>query len=100
MVLVTRARKRQVFIGHIMRREGLEHLMSSWKLEGKQDWGRHKEQMIYSLAAWLNKEKTMFVVLETRYRRIWKLRHQHHEAGHLIIIIINIIQSSSFLPLF
>ena len=45
--LVNRIRKQQAtFVGHILRRKGLEHLVITGKMEGRRGRGRQREQMI------------------------------------------------------
>ena len=53
------------FFGNIMRRDGLEPPTTIGKLEGKQGKGRQIKQMIESLAAWMNIEKTTSVISPT-----------------------------------
>ncbi|GFO27491.1 endonuclease-reverse transcriptase [Plakobranchus ocellatus] len=50
--LVSPIRKRQAtFLGHLMRREKLEHLVRTGKFEGKR--GRQREKIMDGLATWL-----------------------------------------------
>ena len=50
--LVNRIRKQQAtFVGHMLRRKGLEHLVITGKIEGRRGRGRQREQIIDSLAA-------------------------------------------------
>ena len=52
--LVRKIRKQQTtFSGHVMRREGLEHFLTSGKLDRKRSKGRQREKMLYSLKSWL-----------------------------------------------
>ncbi|GFO28947.1 UDP-glucuronosyltransferase 2a1-like [Plakobranchus ocellatus] len=52
--LVRTIRKRQAtFLGHVMRREKLEHLVTTGKLEGKRSRGRQREKITDGLATWL-----------------------------------------------
>ncbi|GFO17488.1 hypothetical protein PoB_004399300 [Plakobranchus ocellatus] len=52
--LVRTIRKRQTtFLGHIMRREKLEYLITTGKLEGKRSRGRQREKITDGLATWL-----------------------------------------------
>ena len=76
---------------HITRREGLEHLIITGKLEGGQGRGRMREQMIDSLAAWVNrnfKKHSICNFCVQGLRSLERHGHQHLEAGQLIIIII------------
>ncbi|GFO40052.1 hypothetical protein PoB_006655700 [Plakobranchus ocellatus] len=52
--LVRTIRKRQATVlGHVMRREKLEHLVTTGKLEGKRSRGRQREKITDGLATWL-----------------------------------------------
>ncbi|GFO06013.1 endonuclease-reverse transcriptase [Plakobranchus ocellatus] len=49
-----RKRKRQsTSLGHVMRREKLEHLVTTGKLQGKRSRGRQREKITDGLATWL-----------------------------------------------
>ncbi|GFR85165.1 endonuclease-reverse transcriptase [Elysia marginata] len=52
--LINRIRKRQAtFVGHIMRRDGLENLLTTGKLEGGRGKGRQREKMLDGLTSWM-----------------------------------------------
>ena len=71
--LFNRIRKQQAtFVGHILRRKGLEHLVITGKMEGRRGRGRQREQMIDSLAAWMNIDKTASAISEAKDRAVWK----------------------------
>ena len=71
--LVNRIRKQQAtFVGHILRRKGLEHLLITGKMEGRRGRGRQREQMIDSLAAWMDIDKTASAILAAKDRAVWK----------------------------
>ena len=71
--LFNRLRKQQAtFVGHILRRKGLEHLVITGKMEGRRGRGRQREQMIDSLAAWMNIDKTAPAISEAKDRAVWK----------------------------
>ena len=56
--LVNRIKKQQAtFVGHILRRKGLGHFVISGKMEGRRGRGGQWEQMIDSLAAWMDIER-------------------------------------------
>ncbi|GFN79998.1 endonuclease-reverse transcriptase [Plakobranchus ocellatus] len=56
--LVRTIRKRQAtFLGHVMRREKLEHLITTGKLEGKRSRGRQREKITDVLTTWLGPGK-------------------------------------------
>ena len=68
--LVNRVRKQQAtFVGHILRREGLEHLVITGKMEGRRG---QREQMIDSLAAWMDIDKTESAISAAKDRAVWK----------------------------
>ena len=65
--LISRLRKRQAqFVGHIMRRDGLENLITTGKLEGRRARGRQREKILDGLATWMEKDKTTDMLLFTR----------------------------------
>ena len=71
--LVNRIRKQQAtFFGHILRRKGLEHLVVTGKMEGRRGRGRQREQMIDSLAAWMDIDKTASAISTAKDRAVWK----------------------------
>ena len=71
--LVNRIRKQQAtFVGHILRRKGLEHLVITGKMEGRRGRGRQREQMIDSLAAWMDMDKTASAISAAKDRAVWK----------------------------
>ncbi|GFR72916.1 endonuclease-reverse transcriptase [Elysia marginata] len=52
--LIKTIRKRQAtFLGHVMRREKLEHLITTGKLDGKRGRGKQREKMMDGLKRWL-----------------------------------------------
>ncbi|GFR62471.1 UDP-glucuronosyltransferase 2A1-like [Elysia marginata] len=56
--LMTKIQKRQAkFVGHVIRRNQLEHLVTTGKFDGKRGRGRPREKMLDSLADWMNIEK-------------------------------------------
>ena len=53
-------RKKQLqFLGHIMRKEGLENLMLIGYIEGKRDKGRQRQAYLGSLSRWLEARVTV-----------------------------------------
>ena len=71
--VVNRIIKQQAsFVGHILRRKGLEHLVITGKMEGRRESRRQMEQMIYSLAAWMDIGKTASVISAAKDRAVWK----------------------------
>ncbi|GFS11194.1 hypothetical protein ElyMa_003079600 [Elysia marginata] len=71
--LINRIRKRQAsFVGHIMRREELENLFTTGKLEGGRGKGRRREKMLDGLTSWMKAERVTELLLATRDRNVWK----------------------------
>ena len=71
--LVNRIRKQQaMFVGHILRRKGLEHLVITGKMEGRRGRGRQREQMIDSLAARMDIDETALAISAAKVRAVWK----------------------------
>ena len=71
--LVNKNRTRQTtFFGHVMRRERLEHLITTGMMEGKRSRGKQREKMTNGLANWLGAGKVVEILKATRDRGIWK----------------------------
>ena len=72
-LLIKNIRKRQAtFFGHVMRREKLEHLVTTGKLDGKRSRGRQREKMIDGLTTWLNAESVIETLASTKDRAVWR----------------------------
>ena len=66
-------RKRQSkFFGHVMRRKGLEHLVTTGMVNGRRGRGRPREKMIDRLSLWLKVEKPTLVMRHTCNREGWR----------------------------
>ena len=73
IILVNKIRTRQTtFFGHVMRREKLEHLITTGMMEGKRSRGKQREKMTDGLANWLGAGKVVEILKATRDRGIWK----------------------------
>ena len=72
--LVNKIRTRQTtFFGHVMRREKLEHLITTGMMEGKRSRGKQREKMTDGLVNWLGAGKVVEILKATRNRGImWK----------------------------
>ena len=71
--LVNKIRTRQTtFFGHVMRREKLEHLITTGMMEGKHRRGKQREKMTDGLVNWLGAGKVVEILKATRDRGIWK----------------------------
>ncbi|GFR98808.1 eukaryotic translation initiation factor 3 subunit F [Elysia marginata] len=54
MSLMNRIRRSQAkFVGHIMRREGLENLITTGRMEGKKSRGIQREKMLDGMTSWM-----------------------------------------------
>ena len=56
------------FSGHVMRREKLEHLITTGMMEGKRSKGKQREKMTDGLVNWLGAGKVVEILKAT----IWK----------------------------
>ena len=71
--LVNKIRTRQTtFFGHVMRREKLEHLITTGMMEGKRSRGKQREKMTDGLVKWLGAGKVVEILKASRDRGIWK----------------------------
>ena len=71
--LVNKIRTRQTtFFGHVMRREKLEHLITTGMMKGKRSRGKQREKMTDGLVNWLGTGKVVEILKATRDRGIWK----------------------------
>lgn len=72
-MLINKIRKRQAnFFGHFMRKESLEHRITTAKIDGKRSRGRQREKITDSLAAWIDVRSTMEMLRTTQDRDVWK----------------------------
>ncbi|GFR85197.1 endonuclease-reverse transcriptase [Elysia marginata] len=76
--LMTKIRKRQAkFVGHVLRRNQLEHLVTTGKFDGKRGSGRPREKMLDSLADWMNIEKPSEMIRKMSCRDGWRSLISH-----------------------
>ncbi|GFO36016.1 hypothetical protein PoB_006252100 [Plakobranchus ocellatus] len=72
-LLISKIRKRQAtFFGHVMRREGLENLVTTGMLEGKRSRGKQREKLIEGLTDWLKAGKSLEAIEATKDRKKWR----------------------------
>lgn len=72
-LLINKIRKRQAqFFGHFMRKESLEHRVTTAKIDGKRSRGRQREKITDSLAAWMEVKSTTELLRVTQDRDVWK----------------------------
>ena len=70
--LVQKIRKQQAtFFGHVMRKEGLEHFLTTGKLDRKRSKRRPREKMLDSLKSWLDAGRVTDMMLAARDRDVW-----------------------------
>jgi len=71
--LINRVRKRQAkFIGHDIRRDGLEHLVPTGMLEGKRSRGRHRVKILDGLTSWLGAQRVTEILSTMKDREAWR----------------------------
>ncbi|GFO10081.1 endonuclease-reverse transcriptase [Plakobranchus ocellatus] len=71
--LMSRIRRRQAkFVGHIMRREGLENLVTTGRMEGKKSRGRQREKMLDGMTSWMGTKRVTDALSESWDRESWK----------------------------
>ncbi|GFO37552.1 retrovirus-related pol polyprotein line-1 [Plakobranchus ocellatus] len=70
---IYRIRRRQAkFVGHIMRREGLENLVTTGRMEGKKSRGRQREKMLDGMTSWMGTKRVTDALSESWDRESWK----------------------------
>ncbi|GFN95947.1 RNA-directed DNA polymerase from mobile element jockey [Plakobranchus ocellatus] len=71
--LVRTIRKRQAtFLGHVIRRGKLEHLVTTGKFERKRSRGRQKEKIMDGLVTWLGPGKVSDTLAAVKDRDLWR----------------------------
>ena len=55
-----------------MRREKMEHLVTTGMLEGKRSRGRQREKVLDSLASWLRATDVLEMLKATKDRDVWR----------------------------
>ncbi|GFN76223.1 endonuclease-reverse transcriptase [Plakobranchus ocellatus] len=64
--LMNRIRRRQAkFVGHIMRREGLENFVTTGRMEGKKSRGRQREKMLDGMTSWMGTKRVTDALSES-----------------------------------
>ncbi|GFR69648.1 hypothetical protein ElyMa_000306100 [Elysia marginata] len=59
-------------VGHVIRRNQLEHLVTTGKFDGKRGRGRPRAKMLDSLADWMNIEKPSEMIRKMSCRVGWR----------------------------
>ena len=71
--MMTNIRKRQSkFFGHVMRRNKMEQLLTTGKIEGVRSRGRQRHTILDSLAEWMHADSTVNIIKETWDRDRWR----------------------------
>ncbi|GFN78083.1 LINE-1 retrotransposable element orf2 protein [Plakobranchus ocellatus] len=71
--LVRTIRKRQAtFLGHVIRRGKLEHLVTTGKFEEKRSRGRQREKIMDGLATWLGSGKVSDILAAVKDMDLWR----------------------------
>ncbi len=65
-------RRQAEFLGHVMRKGKLEHLLTTGKVEGKRNRGRQRIKIKEGIAAWLGRS-TAEMFVDARDREKWKV---------------------------
>ena len=80
--LLCTIRKRQLeFFGHVMRKEEIENLVVTGKINGKRDRGRQRVTFVKSLSNWMNTPSTK--IIQTSKNRVdWKIMVTNALSGH------------------
>ena len=65
-------RRQSQFLGHVMRRGGLENIVTTGKIEGKRDRGRQREKMLDGLKAWHDAESSETIFKCITNRGLWR----------------------------
>ncbi|GFR77827.1 endonuclease-reverse transcriptase [Elysia marginata] len=71
--LIKTIRKRQAtFLSHVMRREKLEHLITTGKLDGKRGRGKQREKMMDGLKRWLGSGSSTETMTAMGHQELWR----------------------------
>ena len=71
--LINRISKHQAnFFGHVMKREKLEHLVTTGMIKGKHSRGKQLDKMLDGLRKWLRVRRVREALKATRFRDLWK----------------------------
>ena len=57
--------------GHFMRKESLEHLTMTAKLDGKKNRGRQREKITDGLMSWVGLKTTIYLLRASKDRNVW-----------------------------
>ena len=72
--LLNNTHKRKAkFIGHVLRKEKLKHLITTGKLDGRRGRGRQREKILDKLTRWMRTEGAAETITAARDREKWRL---------------------------
>ena len=60
------------FLGHVLRRTQLEHLITTGKIKGRRDRGRQREKLLDGLVLWHGRSSPTELIDNTRDRESWR----------------------------
>ena len=76
--LIREIRRRQSkFVGHIMRRNKLENLVTTGKIEGKRTRGRQRSKFLDGLATWHGRDRNTELIHDSGDRVKWRNMTAH-----------------------
>jgi hypothetical protein len=71
--LFNKIKQRQCrFIGHVIRGEGMENLVTTGKIPGKRDRGRQREKILDGVCRWLGVKDNKDIFSDVRDRTRWR----------------------------
>ena len=71
--LFNKIRQRQCrFLGHVIREEGIENLVTTGKIPGKRDRGRQREKILVDVCRWLGVKDNQDIFRDVRDRTRWR----------------------------
>ena len=80
--LLSKIRQKQLqFLGHIMRKDGLENLMLTGRIEGMRGRGRRRVSYMSCIGKWLEMPVQQ-VLKATRERKLWRTMITNALKGH------------------
>ena len=96
--LMQKIRKQQAtFSGHVMRREGLEHFLTTGKTRQEKKQGKKNRENAGQPEVLVGCRKSDgYDVASSRPRRLERHDHQRHEAGHLMMMMTQKVKN--FIP--
>ena len=86
--LVNKIRTRQTtFFDHVMRREKLEHLITTGMMEGKRSRGKQLEKMTNGLVNWLGAGKVVESLVRAKLGRNWLRDSMSLSSGQSVALL-------------